>query len=50
MPKSTDVRAPQHKTALEASQSWESVVRFLIVRMADAAPSALLVWLAYARH
>jgi hypothetical protein len=34
----------------EAWRSWGSAVRYLIVRLADAAPCALLVWLAYLRR
>jgi hypothetical protein len=31
-------------------QSWGSTVRYLIVRIAQGLPSAVLVWLAYVRH
>jgi hypothetical protein len=31
-------------------QSWGSTARYLIVRLAQAVPTGLCVWLAYLRH
>jgi hypothetical protein len=36
--------------APEAWRSWGLAVRYLIVRLADAVPCALLVWLTYVRR
>jgi hypothetical protein len=47
---SSVVERHHHEITLEAMQSWGSAVRYLIVRLADAAPCALLVWLAYVRR
>ncbi len=38
------------KATPEAWQSWGFAVRYLIVRLADAAPCVILAWLAYVRH
>jgi len=47
---STDAQANGHGSAPKPWQSWGSTIRYLIVRMAQASPNAVLVWLAYARH
>jgi hypothetical protein len=48
----TDVQVDIDKpsNALQPWQSWSMTVRCLILRLAQAAPGALLVWQAYARH
>jgi hypothetical protein len=50
MSESTGLQADEHRTTPEPWQSWGATVRYLIVRIAQAAPSALLVWQAYVRH
>jgi hypothetical protein len=47
---STDVQAAEHTSTSEPWESWGCATRYLIVRIAQAAPSALLVWQAYAHH
>ena len=46
----TDVQAYAHRSTPEPWQSWGSTARYLIVRISQAVPSGLLVWLAYVRH
>ncbi len=50
---STDTTRDQHrphKPVLEPWQSWESTARYLIVRLSQVVPNAVLVWQAWLRH
>jgi len=40
----------RHGSAPKPEQSWGSTVRYVIVRLAQAVPNAVLVWLAYVRR
>jgi hypothetical protein len=50
MPKSTEMRCSEHNNASEPWQSWPLTARYLLVRLAQAVPSAVLLWLAYAHR
>jgi hypothetical protein len=47
---SIDVQAGRRSTTPEPWQSWGSTVRYLIIRLGQAIPSAVLLWEAYIRH
>jgi len=47
---SIDVQVDVSTDQQEPWQSWSVTLRCLILRLAEAAPSALLVWQAYVRH
>ncbi len=47
---STDANVDERTNTPQPWQSWDTTVRCLILRLAQAAPSALLVWQAYARR
>jgi hypothetical protein len=47
---STDVQAGRHSTTPEPWQAWGSTMRYLIYRLAQATPTALLLWETCIRH
>ena len=50
MSKCTGKRRRGHKAGSEPWRSWASTVRYLMVRLAQAVPCGVLVWLAYMHH
>jgi hypothetical protein len=42
--KSTNVQASPHNTTPEPWQTWGSVCRYTIYRLANATPTVLLLW------
>ena len=47
---STQTQVNGHESAPKPWQSWGLTIRYLVVRLAQATPNAMLVWLAYVRH
>ena len=47
---STAVQVHEHKATSTPWQSWGSTTRYLIVQLAHAIPTGLLIWLMYIRH
>ena len=47
---STAVQVDEHKSTSKPWQSWGSTTRYLIVQLANAIPSGLLIWLTYIRR
>lgn len=47
---STDLQAGRHGTTPEPWQAWGSTLRYAIYRLAQATPTALLLWETCIRH
>jgi hypothetical protein len=50
MPNNTGTDPEEHSDGSEPWRSWPTTVRYLVVRLAQATPSGVLVWLAYLHH
>ena len=48
--KHTDQQANRHNTTPEPWQTWGDVTRYLIYQLAQATPTALLLWETFVRH
>jgi hypothetical protein len=48
--KLTEDRTDEHCTVRKPWQSWGTTIRYLITRVAQAVPTAMLVWLAHLHH
>jgi hypothetical protein len=45
--KSSGMQPSGHRSASKPWETWDSTMRYLIVRVAQTVPNAALVWLAY---